>query len=44
MKCCGLVKGKEDWGSQVPKSCQCEASDPDCKEGYYSTVRPESLR
>lgn len=37
MKCCGLVNGKEDWGGKAPDSCKCEATEEDCKEGYYST-------
>lgn len=41
MKCCGLVNGKSDWGSKVPESCQCEATEQDCVAGVYSTVRRE---
>ncbi|XP_041114154.1 tetraspanin-8-like [Polyodon spathula] len=32
-ECCGLVNGYEDWGSQIPDSCNCVAfSASDCVE------------
>ncbi|KAG8577859.1 hypothetical protein GDO81_010315 [Engystomops pustulosus] len=35
-KCCGIVKGYQDWGSNIPKSCQCSISiDPDTCGGRY---------
>ncbi|XP_064174927.1 tetraspanin-8-like [Anguilla rostrata] len=29
-KCCGLIKGPEDWGSQVPSSCNCNDTTAAC--------------
>ncbi|CAL8324357.1 unnamed protein product [Lota lota] len=31
LKCCGLVKGPEDWGSGVPSSCHCNDTMQPCQ-------------
>ncbi|KAG7278587.1 hypothetical protein CRUP_013329 [Coryphaenoides rupestris] len=31
LKCCGLVKGPEDWGSSVPPSCYCNDTNQACE-------------
>ncbi|XP_057710769.1 tetraspanin-8-like [Corythoichthys intestinalis] len=37
LKCCGLVNGVQDWRDQVPQSCRCTESGPDCTNGLYAT-------
>ncbi|XP_066526061.1 tetraspanin-8-like [Hoplias malabaricus] len=33
IKCCGLFKGYQDWGSNVPDSCNCQSTEVDeCQE------------
>ncbi|XP_066579935.1 tetraspanin-8 isoform X2 [Amia ocellicauda] len=29
-RCCGLVNGYKDWGSQIPDSCDCTSGSSDC--------------
>ncbi|CAL8386637.1 unnamed protein product [Boreogadus saida] len=31
LKCCGLAKGPEDWGSAIPSSCHCNDTSQPCK-------------
>lgn len=31
LKCCGVLKGPEDWGSSVPSSCYCNVTSASCK-------------
>ncbi|KAM3849495.1 tetraspanin-8-like [Diretmus argenteus] len=41
LKCCGLVKGPEDWGTSVPSSCNCKDTNQTCttvaNRSVYST-------
>ncbi|KAM3842574.1 LOW QUALITY PROTEIN: tetraspanin-8-like [Diretmus argenteus] len=41
LKCCGLVKGPEDWGSSVPSSSNCKDTNQTCttvaNRSVYST-------
>lgn len=38
LKCCGILKGAEDW-TKIPDSCRCNATVPDCNSsGVYSTT------
>lgn len=44
MKCCGLLNGQSDW-QQVPASCRCNATEPECPSTkIYSTVRAQLQR
>ncbi|KAG7246399.1 hypothetical protein CRUP_027369, partial [Coryphaenoides rupestris] len=47
LKCCGLVKGPEDWGSSVPPSCYCNDTNQACKtiasQMVYSTPCSTSI-
>ncbi|KAM4614683.1 tetraspanin-8-like [Polymixia lowei] len=31
LKCCGVLKGPEDWGNSVPSSCDCKDTNQSCK-------------
>ncbi|XP_038563961.1 F-box only protein 15-like isoform X1 [Micropterus salmoides] len=37
LQCCGVVNGSSDWSNQVPSSCNCNATQPACSNGVYST-------
>lgn len=38
LKCCGLIKGQEDWAGKIPDSCKCNSTDTStCTGTYYDT-------
>lgn len=37
LQCCGVLNGPSDWSNQVPSSCNCNATQPACSNGVYST-------